>query len=91
MMKIETDETKNLIESQRIISHELSKVAQERDIVCELVVVLDRANDLTTAVLTEAVDGVGRIIQTDEGDPGQARRRPGLGVRQRGRGFGVRY
>jgi len=37
MMKIETSASKNLIEHQRIISHELSKVAQERDIIVCLI------------------------------------------------------
>lgn len=49
--------------------------AQDRGVSCELVVVLDRADALTTAVLCEAVEGLGRVIKTNEGDPGQARNR----------------
>jgi len=37
MMKIETDESKDLVAHQRVISHELSKVSQERDIIVCLI------------------------------------------------------
>src|SRR5512134_100312 len=42
---------------------------------CETVVVLDRADRLTRSVLHEVFGGSARFLETDEGDPGQARNR----------------
>lgn len=47
--------------------------AEKQGISCELVVVLDRADDLTRSVLGELVGDAGRILEASEGDPGLAR------------------
>lgn len=41
----------------------------------EVIVILDRADDMTCAILTRGLGGIARIVETDEGDPGQARNR----------------
>lgn len=50
-------------------------VATAQGIICEIVVVLDRADATTKSVLRSALDGRARFIETDEGDPGLARNR----------------
>ena len=47
----------------------------------ETIVVLDRADRLTTDTLRAALDGEARFIETDTGDPGQARN---AGIRDAG-------
>lgn len=42
---------------------------------CEVLLVLDRANALTRDVITGAFGDRARVLETDEGDPGQARNR----------------
>jgi len=39
----------------------------------EVIVILDRADEVTRAILTHGLGGLARIVETDEGDPGQAR------------------
>lgn len=41
----------------------------------EIIAILDRADDLTRTVLTNGLGPGARIVETDEGDPGQARNR----------------
>lgn len=47
--------------------------AVAQGISCEILVVLDRADSLTRRVLQEAFQDQARFIETDTGDPGQAR------------------
>lgn len=49
--------------------------AETQNIRCEIVVVLDRADATTSAILRAALDGRARFLETDEGDPGLARNR----------------
>src|SRR5690606_2712572 len=41
----------------------------------EIVVVLDRADEITRSILCDSAIPISRAIETDEGDPGQARNR----------------
>jgi glycosyltransferase involved in cell wall biosynthesis len=50
-------------------------VARAAGLCCETIVVLDRADDLTKQVLCELFGDSARVLETDEGDPGQARNR----------------
>lgn len=50
-------------------------VAEAARLRCQTVVVLDRADSLTTAVLSEVYNGNALMVATNEGDPGQARNR----------------
>ena len=47
--------------------------AAQRGINCEIVAVLDRADELTNGVVRTALGELATVIETDEGDPGQAR------------------
>lgn len=49
--------------------------AEAEGLSCEIVVVLDRATALTGEVISAALDGRGRLLHADEGDPGLARNR----------------
>ena len=49
--------------------------AEKRGLACEILAVLDRADETTRSVLSEALDGQARFLETDEGDPGGARNR----------------
>lgn len=56
--------------ARRSIAH----VADQFGHRCEVVLVLDRANDATSSILENAFDGLPlTILNTDEGDPGLAR------------------
>jgi len=50
-------------------------LAESAGLRCETVVVLDRADQLTRSVLLEVFGRTARFLETDEGDPGQARNR----------------
>jgi glycosyltransferase involved in cell wall biosynthesis len=56
--------------AQEAIAH-----AQAEGMTCEIVGVLDRADDVTAANMRSALGANARIIATNEGDPGQARNR----------------
>jgi glycosyltransferase involved in cell wall biosynthesis len=49
--------------------------AQAEGLTCETVAVLDRADEVTAAIMRSALGANARIIATNEGDPGQARNR----------------
>lgn len=49
--------------------------AERQNILCEVVVVLDRTDLTTSSVLRSALHNRARFIETDEGDPGLARNR----------------
>ena len=52
----------------------INRAATELGLRCEVIAVLDRADDVTAMVLGSSLDGLPhRILTTDEGDPGQAR------------------
>lgn len=51
------------------------ELAEAAGIRCETLVVLDRATELTKEVLGGALGPKARLIESDEGDPGQARNR----------------
>jgi len=55
---------------------------------CEVVLVLDRADDVTSTVLENAFSGLSlTVLRTDEGDPGQARNRGIAGAKGNYAGF----
>jgi glycosyltransferase involved in cell wall biosynthesis len=49
--------------------------AERQNIRCEIIVVLDRADETTSAVVRSALHDKARFIETKEGDPGLARNR----------------
>jgi glycosyltransferase involved in cell wall biosynthesis len=52
----------------------IARAATDLGLVCEVILVLDRANDATSIVLEHAFNGIClTVLKTDEGDPGQAR------------------
>jgi glycosyltransferase involved in cell wall biosynthesis len=54
---------------------EAFRVAERHELSCQLIVVLDRADRLTRSTLRNAVGPRAIFIESDEGDPGQARNR----------------
>ncbi len=54
----------------------VARAEAELGLCCEVVLVLDRASEATATVLRNAFEGLSlTVLETDEGDPGQARNR----------------
>lgn len=53
----------------------IQNVVSTLDKKVEIILILDRADDVTRSVLTSGLGPDARILETDEGDPGQARNR----------------
>lgn len=52
----------------------IARVSDDLGLSCEVILVLDRANEVTSTVLENAFDGQAlTVVRTDEGDPGQSR------------------
>ena len=47
--------------------------AEAQGLACEIVLVMDRSDRLTREILTAGIGECARVVESDEGDPGQAR------------------